>query len=81
MLVLTRRIGEKVLIGDDVEVTILDIKGDSIRIGIDAPRSTRIQRAEIVEAVRAENAEAAGAGEDAEQALRAAFAARTEPAN
>lgn len=78
MLVLTRRIGERVLIGDDVEVTILDIKGDSIRIGIDAPRTTRIQRAEIVDAVRAENAEAAGAGADAEQALRAALASRPD---
>jgi carbon storage regulator len=76
MLVLTRRIGERVLIGDDVEVTILDIKGDSIRIGIDAPRSTRIQRAEIVAAVSAENAEAAHAGDDAEQALKAALARR-----
>ncbi|WP_309069387.1 carbon storage regulator CsrA [Microbacterium sp.] len=80
MLVLTRRIGERILIGDDVEVTILDVKGDSIRIGIDAPRSTRIQRAEIVEAVRDENARAAGVGDEAEQALRAALASRTESA-
>ncbi|WP_203135636.1 carbon storage regulator CsrA [Microbacterium sp. JZ31] len=80
MLVLTRRIGERILIGDDVEVTILDIKGDSIRIGIDAPRTTRIQRAEIVEAVRDENAQAAVVGDEAEQALRAALAGRTEPA-
>lgn len=78
MLVLTRRIGETVLIGDDIEVTILDIKGDSIRIGIQAPRSTRIQRAEIVDAVRTENAQAAHAGTDAEQALRAALASRAE---
>jgi len=76
MLVLTRRIGESVLIGDDVEVTILDIKGDAIRIGIQAPRETRIQRSEIVEAVAASNAEAAHAGDDAEAALRAAFTAR-----
>ncbi|MEL5990622.1 carbon storage regulator CsrA [Microbacterium phosphatis] len=76
MLVLTRRIGESVLIGDDVEVTILDIKGDSIRVGINAPRETRIQRSEIVQAVAASNAEAAHAGADAEDALRAALAAR-----
>lgn len=76
MLVLTRRIGESLLIGDDVEVTVLDVKGDSIRIGIRAPRETRIQRAEIVEAVRAENAEAAHAGDAAEQALRAALSGR-----
>ena len=76
MLVLTRRIGESVLIGDDVEVTILDIKGDSIRVGINAPRETRIQRSEIVQAVAASNAEAAHVGADAEDALRAALAAR-----
>ena len=76
MLVLTRRIGERVVIGDDVEVTVLDIKGDSIRIGIDAPRETRIQRAEIVDAVRSENAEAAHAGDAAEQALRSALSGR-----
>ena len=76
MLVLTRRIGESVLIGDDVEVTLLDVKGDSIRIGIAAPRTTRIQRAEIVEAVGAENAQAAHAGADAEAALKAALAPR-----
>jgi len=75
--VLTRRIGESVLIGDDVEVTVLDVKGDSIRIGIRAPRETRIQRSEIVEAVRAENAEAAHADDDAEHAIRAALATRS----
>lgn len=58
MLVLTRRIGESVLIGDEIEVTLLDIKGDSVRIGINAPRTTRIQRSEIVDAVVAENAAA-----------------------
>ena len=63
-------------IPDDIEVTVLDVKGDSIRIGIKAPRETRIQRAEIVAAVRAENAEAAHADDAAEQALRAALAGR-----
>ncbi|WP_261166273.1 carbon storage regulator CsrA [Microbacterium sp. Marseille-Q6965] len=76
MLVLTRRIGESLLIGDDVEVTVLDVKGDSIRIGIRAPRETRIQRSEIVDAVRAENAQAAHAGDDAEKALRDALSGR-----
>lgn len=73
MLVLTRRVGESVLIGGEVTVTVLDVKGDSIRIGVDAPRSTRIQRAEIVAAVGAENVSAAGAGPDAEDAIRAAL--------
>lgn len=75
MLVLTRRIGESLLIGDDIEVTLLDIKGDSVRIGIRAPRETRIQRSEIVDAVVAENVSAAAdAGDDAADAIRAAMA-------
>ncbi|AMG83769.1 MULTISPECIES: carbon storage regulator CsrA [Microbacterium] len=59
MLVLTRRIGESVRIDGEIEVTLLDIKGDSVRIGVKAPRETRIQRTEIIEAVVAENVSAA----------------------
>ncbi|MDF2508590.1 MAG: carbon storage regulator, partial [Microbacterium sp.] len=44
MLVLTRRIGESVRIDGDIEITLLEIKGDSVRIGVKAPRETRIQR-------------------------------------
>jgi carbon storage regulator len=76
MLVLTRRIGESVLIGGEITVTVLDIKGDSIRLGIDAPRETRIQRAEIVAAVGAENVSAADAGVNAQNAIVAALARR-----
>lgn len=75
MLVLTRRIGESVLVGDEIEVTVLDVKGDSIRIGIKAPRETRIQRAEIVDLVGAENASAAAdaGGADVEASLAEAI--------
>jgi len=69
MLVLTRKVGESLLIGGEIEVTLLEIKGDSVRIGVKAPRETRIQRAEILEAVSRENASAAGAGSGAEQAI------------
>ncbi|MCR2824541.1 carbon storage regulator CsrA [Microbacterium sp. zg.Y909] len=78
MLVLTRRIGERVLIGDDIEVTVLDVKGDSVRIGIQAPRETRINRAEIVAAVERENVSAAQAASDDESALVRALARRSE---
>lgn len=61
MLVLTRRVGESIVIGGDIEVTVLDIKGESIRIGVKAPRETSIQRAEILAAVGEENAAAAAA--------------------
>lgn len=60
MLVLTRKPGERILIGDDIIVTVLDVRGDSVRIGIDAPRGYRIQRDEVVQAVGEANLEAAG---------------------
>ncbi|WP_284528353.1 carbon storage regulator CsrA [Microbacterium sp. T2.11-28] len=80
MLVLTRRIGERVLIGDDIELTVVEIRGDSVRLGIQAPRETRIQRAEIVAAVETENRSAAEGSADQEQALLQALAARRSPA-
>ena len=76
MLVLTRRIGESVLIGDEIEVTLLDVKGDSVRLGIKAPRETRIQRSEIVDAVSAENVSAAASGAEAADDIRAALTRR-----
>lgn len=75
MLVLTRRIGESVRIDGDIEITLLEIKGDSVRIGVKAPRETRIQRTEIIEAVVAENVSAvAETGPAAETAILAALA-------
>ncbi len=71
MLVLTRKPGERVLIGDDIVVTILDVRGDGIRVGIDAPRGIRIQRDEVVKAVGAANQEAASAApEDPETLIK-----------
>ncbi|TFD23843.1 carbon storage regulator CsrA [Cryobacterium lyxosi] len=55
MLVLTRKLGEKILIGDDIVITVLDARGDSVRIGIDAPRGVKIQRDEVVRAVSEAN--------------------------
>ena len=76
MLVLTRRAGERVIIDGDIEVTVLEVKGDSIKLGIRAPRSTQIQRAEIVDAVQSENREAAHAPEEDGRLLLKALAAR-----
>lgn len=65
MLVLTRKPGERVLIGNDIVITVLDTRGDGIRIGFEAPRGVKIQRAEIVDAISAANVEAAQAANDA----------------
>jgi carbon storage regulator len=71
MLVLTRKPGEKILLGDDIVITILDARGDSIRIGIDAPKGVKIQRDEVVRAVTEANLAAAQVNPDAEEFLKA----------
>lgn len=48
MLVLTRKVGEAIVIGDDVTVTVLEVRGDVVRLGIDAPRSVRVHREEVL---------------------------------
>ena len=59
MLVLTRKPGESIVIGDQIEVTVISVEGEAIRIGINAPRQVTVYRKEIVEAIRAENLRAA----------------------
>lgn len=69
MLVLSRRAGESVCIGDDVVVTVLDVRGDVIRLGIRAPRAIHVHREEVFRELRRVNLEAASSTEGAEQAL------------
>jgi carbon storage regulator len=59
MLVITRKPGERICIGDDVKITILDVAGSTVRIGIEAPAEVPIYRYEIWAAVQAENKAAA----------------------
>lgn len=55
MLALTRKAGERIVIGDSITVTVVDVKGDSVRLGIEAPQEIRILRGEIIDAIAAEN--------------------------
>ena len=55
MLVLTRRPGESIVVGEDIVITVIEIKGGQVRIGIDAPRSVEVYREEIYVQVRQEN--------------------------
>lgn len=59
MLILGRKKGESILIGEDIEISILDIQGDYIRLGIQAPRKISIVRKELREQIREENIKAA----------------------
>ena len=57
MLILTRRAGETVMIGNDVTITVLGVKGNQVRIGINAPKDVPVHREEIYERIQSEKAE------------------------
>ncbi len=64
MLVLTRRLGESINIGDNIKITVVDIDGKQVKIGIEAPRDISIFREEVYERIKLENLRAAGATSD-----------------
>ena len=76
MLVLSRRVGESVVIGDDVTVTVLEVRGDVVRIGIAAPRSVAVNRAELLAEVANTNQAASSPAEDAIASLAEALRKR-----
>ena len=59
MLVLSRQVDETIMIGDDIEVTVVDIRGDKVRLGITAPKEIAVHRKEVYEAIKRENRAAA----------------------
>ncbi len=62
MLILTRRVGETVVIGNDVDVTVLGVKGNQVRLGVKAPREVSVHREEIYKRIKAEEQEASDRG-------------------
>lgn len=77
MLVLSRRSGESVVIGDDVTVTVLEVRGDIVRIGIDAPRSVSVNRAELLVQLTETNQESASPAASTVAALAEALKKRS----
>jgi carbon storage regulator len=69
MLILTRRVGESLMIGKDIVVTVLGIKGLQVRLGINAPKHVPVHREEIYDRIRAETAGPAAHDERAEEEL------------
>lgn len=64
MLVLSRKRNEKIVIGDEITVTVLEVRGDQVQLGIDAPRRIPVHRFEVYESIRRVNEEAMGSSPD-----------------
>ena len=60
MLVLARKLNESIMIGDDIEIVVIDIKGDQVKLGIKAPRKITVHRKEIYQEIKQENIAAMG---------------------
>ena len=80
MLVLSRRVGESVVIGDDVVISVLEVRGDVVRIGVEAPRHVQVRRQELVVEVEEVNRASASPSADAVAALRGLVGRTESPA-
>jgi len=58
VLILARRLNEKIVIGDDICVSVVDIRGDQVKLGIEAPKTVKVYRQEVYDAIQSENVEA-----------------------
>lgn len=70
MLVLARKVGQSIVVNDNVEILIIEVRGDQVRLGIEAPRSIPVHRKELLEQIRAENLRAAAAEVDMDVAAQ-----------
>jgi carbon storage regulator len=61
MLILSRRLNEKIVIGEDIVVSVVEVRGDQVKLGIDAPRNVKVFRQEVFNAIQEENRKAAAA--------------------
>jgi len=61
MLILSRKVNETIMIGDDISVSVFEVRGDQVRIGVEAPRNVKVFRREVYDAIIAENKAAAEA--------------------
>ena len=62
MLILSRKVDEKIVIGENISISIVEIRGDQVRIGVDAPKTVKVFRKEVFDAIRTENLAAARSG-------------------
>ena len=81
MLILTRRVGETVMIGDEVAVTVLRVKGNQVRLGVNAPKSISVQREEIFQRIKREAGQPTQAAASAEAQEAAENQETAEPAH
>jgi len=71
MLILTRKVNEAIMIGDQIEIMVVEVSGDQVRIGINAPRDIPVYREEVYDSIRRENVNAVYKGEEGiEQLLK-----------
>ena len=59
MLILSRKLNEKIMIGEDISISIIEIRGDQVRLGVSAPKKVKVYRQEVFDAIKAENKAAA----------------------
>jgi len=71
MLVLARKVGQRIVIAGNIEITVVEIRGEQVRLGITAPRNIAVHRKELLEQVTQENIEAAATAHDAENSISA----------